>query len=97
MSIASNSRYVENTVITLDVNNGSRNVIAMSEPQVTTFAYITHTYSSDETIENLAYVYLGDPTQWWQIGDANPEIIDWSSLAPGTTLRIPVGAMTSTP
>lgn len=97
MAIASNSRYVDNIVITLDVNNSSRNVIAMSEPAVTTFDYIEHTYSGDETIENLAYLYLGDPRLWWQIADANPEVIDWSSLVPGATLRVPVGAMTSTP
>lgn len=97
MTIAANSRYVNNTIVTLAVNGADRQVIAMNEPQVTTFQYIAHTYSADETIDNIAFTYLGDPTQWWQIADANPEVMDWNNLTPGSILRIPVGAMTSTP
>jgi nucleoid-associated protein YgaU len=97
MSIAANSRYADNSIVTLNVGGASRQVIAMSEPGVTTFSFFTHTYSADETIDNIAYSYLGDPTQWWQIADANPEVMDWNNLTPGYPLRIPVGAMTSTP
>jgi hypothetical protein len=54
-----------------------------------TITFFNHIYAGDETIDGLAYVYFGDPTQWWIIANANPEIMNWNNLAPGTTVRIP--------
>lgn len=31
-----------------------------------------HTVSGHDRLDLLAYKYYGDPTRWWQIGDANP-------------------------
>ncbi|HEU4597387.1 MAG TPA: hypothetical protein VFS10_19820 [Pyrinomonadaceae bacterium] len=33
----------------------------------------THTVREGERLDLLAFKYYGDPTRWWQIGDANPE------------------------
>ena len=89
MAIAPNSRYASADIVTFDVNGNSRQVIMPIEPSVSTFTYINHVYAGDETIDGLAYAYFGDPTQWWQIANVNPEIMDWNSLIPGTTIRIP--------
>jgi hypothetical protein len=32
-----------------------------------------HTVREGERLDLLAFKYYGDPTRWWQIGDANPE------------------------
>lgn len=88
--IFSNSRYASNTVITVDVDGASRQVILPAIPSTTTFSYINHIYSGAETIDGLAYQYFGDATQWWQIADINPAIMDWNNITPGTTIRIPV-------
>lgn len=88
--IAANSRYASTTIVTLDVGTGSRQVIYAKDYGGFSFNYVAHTYSANETIDGIANAYYGDPTQWWKIGLANPEVMDWSMLVPGTTLRIPV-------
>lgn len=92
MAIAPNSRYAQSTIITLDQPGGnSRQAIYPRNFGGFTFSYISHHYSTAETPDGLAHAYYGDPTQWWKIGQANPEIMDWSDVAPGTVLRIPAG------
>jgi Phage Tail Protein X len=88
--ISSNSRYADDVVTTVDVSGGSRQVILLNPPVASTFNYTAHVVSGAETIDGLAYAYFGDATQWWQIADINPEILDWNNLTPGTTIRIPV-------
>lgn len=89
MAIAANSRYASSDIVTFDVDGNSRQVIMPTAPTVSTFSYLAHVYSADETIDGLAYTYFGDATQWWQIANVNPEIMDWNNLVPGTTIRIP--------
>jgi nucleoid-associated protein YgaU len=87
--IAANSRYASSDLVTFDVNGSTRKVIMPTEPVASTFAYVSHIYAGTETIDNLAATYFGDPTQWWRIANVNPEIMDWTNIVPGTTLRIP--------
>lgn len=87
--IASNSRYAASTLVTVDLKGTSRLVIVPTAPVVTTFSFIYHVISSDETIDDLAYRYFGDSTQWWRIANVNPETITWTSLTPGRMIRIP--------
>jgi hypothetical protein len=46
---------------------------------------------SGERLEDIAFLYYGDPSAWRQIAEAN-DIVDPSSVAPGTVLRIPASA-----
>lgn len=89
MAISANSRYANSTIITLDVDGSSRQVIYPRNYGNFSFTYVTHTYSSDETIDGIANTYYGDPTQWWKIAQANPEIMSWYDLTPGVSIRIP--------
>jgi hypothetical protein len=43
---------------------------------------------SGERLEDIAFLYYGDPSVWRLIAEAN-DIVDPSSVAPGTVLRIP--------
>ena len=43
---------------------------------------------SGERLEDIAFLYYGDPSEWRLIAEAN-DIVDPSSVAPGTVLRIP--------
>jgi Contractile injection system tube protein len=43
---------------------------------------------SGERLEDIAFLYYGDPSVWRLIAAAN-DIVDPSSVAPGTVLRIP--------
>jgi nucleoid-associated protein YgaU len=46
---------------------------------------------SGERLEDIAFLYYGDPAAWRQIAEAN-DIVDPSNVAPGTALRIPASA-----
>jgi hypothetical protein len=46
---------------------------------------------SGERLEDIAFLYYGDPSAWRQIAEAN-DIVDPSTVAPGTALRIPASA-----
>jgi hypothetical protein len=46
---------------------------------------------SGERLEDIAFLYYGDPSAWRLIAEAN-DIVDPSSVAPGTVLRIPASA-----
>jgi nucleoid-associated protein YgaU len=43
---------------------------------------------SGERLEDIAFLYYGDPSKWRLIAEAN-DVVDPSSIAPGTVLRIP--------
>ena len=90
MSISANSRYAGSTIVTLDVDGTSVQVIVPAAASSMTFNYVNHVYAASETIDGLAYAYFGDATQWWQIASVNPSIMDWNNLTPGTTIKIPV-------
>ena len=94
MTIAANSRYATNSLLTVDVDGTSIQVILPNPPTATTFNYMTYIVNAADTIDNLAFQFYGDPTQWWVIANANPSIIDWNAgLVPGTTLLIPVASL----
>lgn len=48
----------------------------------------THTIAKGDTLWDLARTYLGDPTMWQKIADANPSM-DPADLTVGETLTIP--------
>ncbi|MDI3403659.1 hypothetical protein QIS96_07445 [Streptomyces sp. B-S-A6] len=51
----------------------------------------THTVSTGERPDLLGQRYFGDPSQWWQIADANP-VLDPRELTeePGRQVDIPL-------
>ena len=54
------------------------------------FRYVSHRWCSGERIDSIAYQYYTDATLWWRIAQANPEILCWDDLTPGTVIRVPV-------
>jgi len=87
--ITATSRYANSTVVMLTKNNIDVQVIVPSTAESYTFNYIFYTIGGSDRVDQLAQAFYGDPTQWWRIGDANPEILDWGSLVAGTQIRIP--------
>ena len=66
-------------------------VPARLHPPATVGTPYFHTVVAGETIESLAYRYLGSSEAWWQLADANPAVFP-TELAPGASLVIPTGA-----
>lgn len=91
MSILAGSRYANAAVVTVNVGSQPRQVIQIN-PQQTPYSFNYQSYMMTEadTVQSLAYAYYGDPGQWWQIADANPQTDFWGPIEPGTIIRIPV-------
>lgn len=88
--ILANSRYASSQVVAATLNGQPINVIVPAQPSNQTISYVSHLLTVNDRLDRLANQYYGDPTRWWQIANANPEIFpDWSSVPPGTVIRIP--------
>ena len=90
MSISASSRYATSQIIALQKNGQVINVIVLNQPQTQTVTYVSHMVTATDRLDLLANQYYGDPTQWWVIANANPELNpDWTNIEPGTVIRIP--------
>lgn len=91
MTIYQGSRYeFANVLRVLAPNGSSRNTI-MPVTRPTASSVILYTCIDGDRIDIIAYNYLGDPTQWWRIADANPDWLWWDTLPVGLVIRIPSG------
>lgn len=58
-----------------------RSVIVLSE----------HTVAEGDRLDNVTASYLGDPEQFWRVGDANPEMqAEKLTVEVGRAIRIPL-------
>ena len=75
----------------LDAENNRRYYTALLDPTIPksyTDVYIVSVYG--ERLDLLAGKYYGDPSKWWMIAAANPELRkDSIYLEPGIQVRIP--------
>lgn len=91
MTIQAGSRYANSTVVmarNLD-DTADVQVILFSNPKDLTFSFTNHQVTADDQIDVLAYKFYADPTLWYIIANANPEVTDFMNLVPGSLLRIP--------
>lgn len=90
MPIGPFSRYADNVVISLADDKGvSRPTILITTPSARQISFSTYTWRLGDQIEYLAYSAYGDEQAWWIIANANPEILYWNDIAPGTEVRVP--------
>lgn len=89
MPISQFSRYVDNVVAPITKDGISRPTIIINPPDQRLISFSTYTWKLGDQIEYLAYSVYGDEQAWWIIADANPEILFWDNLAPGTNVRLP--------
>ena len=88
--ITAESRYRDSLVVNVAKPDGTDvQVITPSSATAYTFNFIYYIASAGDRIDTIANAFYGDPTQWYVVADANPEILDWSVIDPGTLLRIP--------
>jgi hypothetical protein len=89
VTIYQGSRYENAVVQKVLAPDGSTRSTIMPVVRPVGSAVILHTVIDGDRIDILANNYLGDPTQWWQIADANPDWLWWDSLPAGLIIRIP--------
>lgn len=89
MMILANSRYANSAVVTVDKSGTDVAVIVPSPAVSYSFSFVTHQVADGERVDTLAYQYYTDPTLWWRIAQANPEVMFWDDLPAGAIIRIP--------
>jgi hypothetical protein len=52
-------------------------------------AYTVYTWVEGDRLDIVGSKYFADPTQYWRILDANPDILDPMGISPGQQIRIP--------
>lgn len=93
--IFANSRYAaENVSVETVADRDGDPVKVISPPHWygQTFEARRHTLSEGERLEQLAHRFYRDPTMWWVIAVANPEILYPDQIPGGTEIRIPLAA-----
>ena len=90
MGIAADSRYVGAVITTATGPDGStRQEMRTAFPRARVISYTYERLREGDRVDTLAFKHYGKASLWWMIADANPEIIDWFAVEPGTILRIP--------
>jgi nucleoid-associated protein YgaU len=88
--IASNSRYAQsNIVVANNLDGADIQAIVPGIQGSYSFTYTFYLVKQFDTMSDLAFNSYGDPTLWWLIADANPEIMLWDVLPVGKFIRIP--------
>ena len=84
MALTTSSRY------TTVADEGSSNILAARKKQQTVVQYSTYTARDGDTFEGLAIRLYRDPSQYWRVADANPQVKFPDRIPVGTQLRLPV-------
>lgn len=88
--ITPNSRYASADVVTVTDRRGAHQSVEVSSPSIRSFEFTYYVIKGDDRIDTIADSHIGSAIEWWRIADANPEILDWHNLTPGTIIRIPL-------
>jgi hypothetical protein len=87
--INATSRYSQSSLATLQYESQDVAVIVPSQQTAYSFNFIWYQITALDRLDQLSYNFFLDPTQWWRIADANPEILNWNVLPVGAIIRIP--------
>jgi nucleoid-associated protein YgaU len=91
MSIYKGSRYEYSTIDFVQTSfDGAPNaVVYYGFSSLGLISYKEHIYKEGERLDSIAYQYYKNPSFWWLIAEYNPEVLDFFTINPGKTLRIP--------
>jgi Phage Tail Protein X len=87
--INSDSRYRDSATVLISSPRGTNLAIVPGVARDWEFSYTYFLFGGQDRIDQIAQDVYGDATLWWHIADANPAILDWTSIPLGTVLRIP--------
>jgi hypothetical protein len=88
--IGPQSRYANSVVALVDSPaRGSVLTVMPRAAETRVFNFTSIYLEENDRLDLIAERMYGNGALWWKIADANPEILDWSDVAPGTLLRIP--------
>lgn len=91
--ISAASRYANNSIENITGTDGVTRRTILPRTVVSHTAVVTdYTWRAGDRVDLLAARTYGDESLWWVLADANPQILDWTSVVEGTIVRIPVGS-----
>ena len=88
--IVNGSRYQGQSVVTVPTDAQGDSAVVVFGPTPTfpsTFVY--YTVVIGDRMDTIANDLYGQPTLWWKIANANPEIFYPDGLVAGSIIRIP--------
>jgi phage tail protein X len=89
-SVALTSRYQRNIIgIVLSSTGIPRQAILHRYPQPMVLRVREHLWTAYDRLDILAARYYGNEVSWWMIAEANPRILDWTTIPVGSIIRIP--------
>jgi nucleoid-associated protein YgaU len=85
------SRYQFSTVdfFSTKTTKSEQPVIFYTFSKLGLLSYWEHQYVQGERLDHIASKYYQNPKSWWLIAEYNPQIVDFTTITPGTILRIP--------
>lgn len=90
MLISRTSRYQRNlTALTNDRGGHAQQYIVHRQPQAMVVQVQDYLWQEGDRVDTLAASYYGSETAWWMIAEANPQVLNWSSVPVGTPVRVP--------
>ena len=90
--IFTDSRYADGTLIKAqDSRTGSYRLGVYRKFPTKSVQFYQYVWAEGDRIDMVANTLMGNPSFWWQIMDANPEIGNPGNIPVGTILRIPRG------
>lgn len=87
--IYTNSRYVNQSVLRVQGSDGQSRPTLYRKPTAPARRFLHYEAVYGDRMDLLASRFYQDPTLWWVIADANPEVFFPGTIAPGSILRIP--------
>lgn len=87
--ITAASRYADSALALVSSSRGTNLTVVPSQQREWAFNFTYHQVNGADRIDLLADQYYSDARLWWMIADANPEVLEWSTLTVGQTIRIP--------
>jgi nucleoid-associated protein YgaU len=91
MGVFTGSRYASQPVLQVEDSWGTFHPTIYGPSPFVDTAFNHYVVRLGDRFDLLANQFLGDPTLWWRIADANPQIpYPDNPLQPGSVIRIPV-------
>lgn len=84
------SRYADGPVLRANnARTGNYNVTVFRKFPKYSVKFFWYEWVQSDRLDIIAMRFLGNSELWWQILDANPEILDPFEIAPGVLIRVP--------
>lgn len=93
MVIRADSRYANHMTTLVTGRDGvTRETILPKTRGAQSFTVTDYVWREGDRLDLISARQFGDDTMGWVIAQANPEILDWLQVQPGTIVRVPHGA-----